>query len=155
MHDHARTDDGRFDRLRLPVFDPDPALWARVVAARRRQLRVRRGSFALAAAAALGTLAIWLPRPFLPLQQDIVSGQRESRALESEWQHLAPSQRIAPADLTRLRVIDAALQAAYDHGGAADEVAPLWRERNQALRGLITRVRSPATDGEALVVTRI
>ena len=154
MHDHEHAGNERIDPLRLPVFNPGPALWSRVVAARQRQLRRRRGGFALAAAAAIGAIAMLLPRPLPPLQQDIASGQRESRALESEWQHLAPPPQGIATDLTHLRVIDAVLQAAYDHGAAAEEVAPLWRERNQALRGLITRARSPETS-EALVVTRI
>jgi hypothetical protein len=29
------------------------------------------------------------------------------------------------------------LQSAYDRGAEGDELAPLWKERNEALRGLI------------------
>jgi hypothetical protein len=147
-HNAARTVLGR-----LPVFSPDPALWTRVVAARQRVVR-RRQVFAVAAAAAIAVAALLVPRPLPPLQQDLAGGLRESRALESEWRQVATSQRGAAPDLIRLRVIDAELQAAYDRGAAAGELAPLWRERNQALRGLIARVQDPAR-GEALAVTRI
>jgi hypothetical protein len=29
------------------------------------------------------------------------------------------------------------LQSAYDRGAGSDELAPLWQQRNEALRGLI------------------
>ena len=52
------------------------------------------------------------------------------------------------------RRIDAALQAAYDRGARANELAPLWQKRNRALRDVIAQYRS-AGPGDALAVTRI
>ena len=136
------------DLRQLPVFKPDSALWPRMVAAQQRRTRVqrwRRGSFSLAAAAAVCAAVV---------QQEIAAGQRESQTLESQWLQLANSTRPGATGLARVRVIDDALQAAYDRGAQADELAPLWRQRNQALRGLIARVQD--TDpNDALAVTRI
>jgi len=66
-----------------------------------------------------------------------VEGQRESQALEREWHSLTPVSARPSVDVARLRIIDAALQSAYDRGADSDELAPLWKERNEALRGLI------------------
>ena len=38
-------------------------------------------------------------------------------------------------------MIDTALQSAYDRGARADELQPLWKQRNDALRGLILTAR--------------
>jgi negative regulator of sigma E activity len=145
------------DLRQLPVFKPDSALWPRMVAAQQRRTRVqrwRRGSFSLAAAAAVCAAVVLLPHPLPPLQQEIAAGQRESQTLESQWLQLANSTRPGATGLARVRVIDDALQAAYDRGAQADELAPLWRQRNQALRGLIAHVQD--TDpNDALAVTRI
>ena len=77
--------------------------------------------------------------PRAPTGTVAIEGQRESQKLEREWQALAPAPAgIRPsASIARLQVIDAALQAAYDRGARADELAPLWKQRNEALRGLI------------------
>jgi len=74
------------------------------------------------------------PKPGEPVTLD---GPRESQALEREWQALTPASARPSADLARLRIIDAALQSAYDRGAGSEELAPLWKERNEALRGLI------------------
>ncbi len=50
--------------------------------------------------------------------------------------------RAACASLARLYMIDAALQAAYDRGAQPDELQPLWKQRNDALRGLILIART-------------
>jgi len=145
------------DLRNLPVFAPDPALWPRVLAAQRRRTRLRRlreGGFSLAAAAAVFAAVLWLPHPLSGPQQELAATQGESRRLETEWHHLGGQPLQGAAGVTRLRVIDDALQAAYDRGAGAGELAPLWQQRNQALQGLIERVRG--TDGHAaLLVTRI
>jgi hypothetical protein len=51
-------------------------------------------------------------------------------------------------------LIDATLQAAYDRGARADELAPLWHQRNEALRGLITQFQTSGAH-EASAITRI
>jgi hypothetical protein len=141
----------------LPVFAPDAALWPRIAAEQQRRVRMRRlrgGGFSLAAAAAICAIVIGLPHPLPPQQQALAATQRESQMLEGEWHRLVVPANQTASGLSRLRGIDAALQAAYDRGAEADELAPLWQERNQALRGLIARVQS--TGGRDLAaVTRI
>lgn len=142
----------------LPVFEPDPALWPRIRAAQQRRMRMQRlrnGGFSIAAAAAVCVIVLGLPRPLPPEQQMLAATQRESQALEGEWHRLVvPASQTAPVGLSRLRSIDAALQAAYDRGAEADELAPLWQQRNQALRGLIARVQG-TTGHDEPAVTRI
>lgn len=126
----------------LPVFAPDAELWPRIVAAhaRRKAMPRPRRWIAVAAVAAAAVVAIvTVPqltgtKPGEPLA---IEGQRESQALESEWRALTPVSARPSVDLARLRVIDAALQSAYDRGADRDELTPLWKERNEALRGLI------------------
>lgn len=158
MHDrsiqHAR---GALDLRALPVFAPDPNLWTRVVAQQRRRVRAQRwrqGGFALAASAALCAALIGLPRPQPSAPPEMAAGQRESQVLESEWRHVAATLPPHAARLMRVRAIDAALQSAYDSGATEKELAPLWQERNQALRGLIAQ-NPEANPSDAAAVTRI
>jgi hypothetical protein len=127
----------------LPVFAPGAGLWTRIAAehARRKATpRPRRWiGVAAAAAAAVVVAIVAVPRltgtkPGAPIA---LEGQRESQALEREWHSLTPVSARPSVDLARLRGIDAALQSAYDRGANSDELAPLWKERNEALRGLI------------------
>jgi hypothetical protein len=157
MHEDQRQSfNGRIDWERLPEYAPDPQLWPRVLAARQRRTRTRRqrrsGLFALAAAALVVATVFSWPQP--PLQQKIAAGQRESQALESRWRHLSSAHSSDPIAAARVRGIDEALQAAYDRGGANNELAPLWQQRNQALRGLIARFQDTRGDAES-AVTRI
>jgi hypothetical protein len=127
----------------LPVFAPDPGLWPRIAAEHAKRSatpRPRRWIVAsMAAAAAAVAVIVTVPRLIgtKPGEPIALEGQRESQALEREWQALTPASARPSVDLARLRVIDAALQSAYDRGAASDEIAPLWKERNEALRGLI------------------
>lgn len=146
-----------FDPRQLPEFEPDSGLWARIEAAQRAEQRVRRwrtGGWVAAAAMLAGVAVLLLPRASPSLSQDAVVGQRESQVLESEWQQLASGGRTGTGGTTQLRVIDDALQAAYDRGAAADELARLWQERNQALRGLIAGFQRSGTR-DMLAITRI
>ncbi|HEY0179254.1 MAG TPA: hypothetical protein VGC30_06445 [Dokdonella sp.] len=147
--------DGGFDARRLPEFAPSPQLWPRIVAARRRQQRARRWRLGGAAAAAVGACAAaaWLALPAPLAQRDVAADQRESRRLEREWRDLAGAERSAAAAFASVRLIDAALQAAYDRGARPEELVPLWQRRNETLRGLIGYVRGAAMD--APVVVRI
>jgi hypothetical protein len=145
------------DLRQLPAFEPGSGLWSRIEAAhfaQRRRRRWIRGGFAAAVAMLAGVAVLLLPHPLPNLAQDTAAGQRESHALESEWQRLAGGVRPVVGGTTQLRVIDAALQAAYDRGALPDELAALWRERNQALRGLIARFQDNGTR-DPLAVTRI
>lgn len=158
MDERRFTTEGlRFNSQALPVFVPDAGLWPRVVAGelkRRRTRRIQRSSALVAAAVFAVAALVFMPHPQAPLQLEVAAVQRESQALESQWHqvpHAAPS---SAANLARVRMIDANLQAAYDRGASARDIAPLWRARNTALRGLIAHVRD--TDmNSAQLLTRI
>lgn len=144
------------DVTKLPEFAPDPALWSRIVAAHEARRRRRRlGGAGLAIAAAVFAAVLLVPRaPLVPTGLDAVAaGERESRLLEDEWLRLAADARPLPS--ARLRALDAALQAAYDRGAPGSEVAPLWRQRNEALRGLIVRAQQGVAVDAVATVTRI
>ena len=123
----------------LPEFQPSADLWPRIAAAhatRRRAPRPARWIGAVAAAAAVVLAAVvFVPRTHTGA--GLVEGQSESQQLEHEWQSLSPAAARPAAGLARLHMIDAALQSAYDRGAQADELKPLWKQRNDALRGLI------------------
>jgi hypothetical protein len=126
----------------LPVFAPDPGLWSRIAAEHQKRAakpRPRRWIGFAAAAAAAVAVVVTVPRltGTKPGEPIALEGQRESQALEREWHALTPVSARPSVDLARLRVIDAALQSAYDRGAGSEELAPLWKERNEALRGLI------------------
>ncbi|HEX5123171.1 MAG TPA: hypothetical protein VFV97_07975 [Rhodanobacteraceae bacterium] len=126
----------------LPVFAPDPGLWPRIAAEHAKRTakpRPRRWIGFAAAAAAAVAVVVMVPRLTATKHGEPVAldGQRESQALEREWHALTPVSARPSVDLARLRVIDAALQSAYDRGAGSDELVPLWQQRNEALRGLI------------------
>ena len=129
----------------LPVFAPDAELWQRIAATHRARRNGRRNvrwaAIAAAAAIVVGATALVPSWNRVPTLAD---GPRESQALEREWRMVAASAQRPAADLARLHVIDAALQAAYDRGAHDDEIQPLWKQRNQALRGLILTARTDA-----------
>lgn len=133
----------------LPVFAPDANLWSRIAAARastqtlRRDARPRWYRWAgVAAAAAVIAVTALVTGPRMRTEPALVDGQRESQTLEREWQTLTPAAARPAASLARLYMIDAALQAAYDRGAQPDELQPLWKQRNDALRGLILIART-------------
>lgn len=126
----------------LPVFE-SADLWPRIRAEHERRQRargLRRLTAIAAAAAVVAAVIVAVPRPQPDAQ--LVEGQSESRTLEREWQALPSAAARPAAGLARLHMIDAALQAAYDRGAEADELSPLWRQRNEALRGLILSART-------------
>ncbi|HVT33597.1 MAG TPA: hypothetical protein VHE32_13180 [Rhodanobacteraceae bacterium] len=132
--------------LDLPVFEPDATLWPRIVAARAAAgaPKRQRVSWLIGAAAAAAVFATLLAvMPHAPTESPLAESQRESQSLEREWHALSPA-TAQPAGLTRLHVIDANLQSAYDRGAEADELGPLWKQRNDALRGLILAARADA-----------
>lgn len=144
------------DLRQLPEFTPGAHLWPRIAAAQQRRMRLRRwGRGGIAAAtAAVVCAAVLLTSYRIQPQQLVADGQRESQVLEGEWRRLAGASDPGSGGLTRLRFIDATLQAAYDRGAQADELAPLWRQRNQALRGLISHFQNPNAR-DATTLTRI
>lgn len=144
----------RLDLRQLPVFEPDPALWSRIAAVHLRRRRVRQWSFAAAATVLVGIAAALVVRPTPAPGPSWAQAQSESQRLEAQWRQLADGGRPVAVGLTRLRSIDAALQAAYDRGAEAKELEPLWKQRNDALRGLIARFQD-ASAYDATRVTRI
>lgn len=143
------------DLQQLPQFTPPASLWLRIETAWRRRLVTRRWQAgSIVAVAAVAALVVLLPRALPIAQSDVAQGQRESQALEREWQQLARSGSGTTAASIRLRAIDGALQSAYDRGAQGNELAPLWRERNEALRGLITGFEDKDSHA-ALTLTRI
>lgn len=123
---------------RLPEFEPDPRLWSRIVAARQHRQRVRLGWIATGLAATLAAVAL-LPRFAVDRDAaDLASWQRQAQALEREWQARSGGEGDARAR-AQLRLIDGELQAAYDRAATAIELAPLWRQRSEALHDLIDR----------------
>ncbi|MGA9341364.1 MAG: hypothetical protein WBV61_03405 [Rhodanobacteraceae bacterium] len=127
----------------LPEFAPDAALWPRVQAAhrrRRRQRAVRRVGFGAAIMVLLVAIIVVMPRaPDQSAHSHLATSQQESHRLERKWQDTrgdAPDNPIARANV---RLVDRALQAAYDRGAAPAELELLWRKRNEALRRLVSR----------------
>ena len=139
--------------LRLPEFEPDPMLWSRIVSAHALQARAarrRRAGWIGSALAATVAAFVVLPRiGDLPRGQDEAwQWQQRSQSLEHEWRASAR----APGDpraRAQLHLIDDALQAAYDRGATSRELAPLWKQRSEALHSLINN------DHQRSAVTRI
>lgn len=137
----------------LPVFDPDPALWVRIQALDQRHRQRRRIRFAALAgglATLLAALALVVPGgPWHPAESaDLALRQATSQQLQEQLASVA-SARADVSALSDLRVIDAALQAAYDRNATDDELDALWIMRNGALRAL------GADAGPSRSVTRI
>lgn len=123
----------------LPEFDPPADLWPRIAAtyARRRQNR-RRALFGTALAAGIALLAVAVPyRTAPPADRALAELQLRSQALEHELAGLSARGAASIGSEIELRAIETALQSAYDRGGAADEIAPLWQARNDLLSSLI------------------
>ena len=141
-----------FDAAKLPVFMPDPSLWPRIVAARRRRQHARRwGLGGLAAAAVFGAaLVLSWPRPADVTVSPLAAGQGESQRLEREWRRLSADRGIPTGRTTRLRVIDATLQSAYDRDASAAELTELWQLRTAALRQLISGLRDEGGDASPM-----
>jgi len=128
----------------LPVYAPGADLWPRIAAAHASSRRTRRPRYQWAAIAAAVAVMVGVVMivPRTERASGLTEGQRESQTLEREWQALSPASSRPASGLARLHVIDTALQSAYDRGARADELQPLWKQRNDALRGLILTART-------------
>lgn len=136
----------------LPEFDPPPQLWARIEAAHRRRQRRRRivqWGAGMAAALVFAALVTLLPSaPTVPAgSTPLAQLQRQSHELEQRYAGLEAA--TAADGETELRTVELALQRAYDRGASAEELLPLWQQRNEVLSSLI----AVAADGAQL--TRI
>jgi hypothetical protein len=161
MSEASDSPAGAFDPRALPAFTADAALWPRLAAARRRQLH-RQRAMRVGAIAAIAVAAVaWLGWSGMPRQPPALQAvhatageaMRESQELERQWRELAGnSGRLPPT--ARVQAIDAALQSAYDQRAGEADLAVLWRQRNDALRGLIAGAQD-ATDAGPGRITRI
>lgn len=132
----------------LPEFDPPPDLWARIAAAhdRRRTRRRLQWGAGLAAVLVLAAVVMLAPRSEPPSALALL--ERQSQELEQIYAGL-PTTASPLENEAELHAVEAALQHAYDRDAAADELVPLWQQRNAVLSGLIAL----AADGAQL--TRI
>ena len=124
----------------LPEFDPPPQLWERIQAAhaqRLRQRRLVRWSAAAAMVLAVAGLVSVVAPPAPPARPAaLLQLERQSQELEQVYAGLA--QPFSPLESeVELHAIETALQQAYDRGAAAEELAPLWEQRNAVLSSLI------------------
>lgn len=132
--------------LRLPEFDPDPALWQRIQTARHRQIVRRRwrhaGAFSLALVVFGFSLALVVPRGESLDRglSEMSAWQQRSSALERDWLATFPDAAQARPD-PELALIDHNLQQAYDETASTRDLIPLWEQRNQAMQEMIQRGR--------------
>lgn len=158
-HDRGHVSDSC---LKLPQFAPDSGLRARVLAAyerhwrRRRMWRIARmgGLAASVAAVALLLQAHWRSAGGPVSMALDTSPLALSQSLEQEWFE-ADATSLAPGSASRMRAIDAQLQAAYDRHADAAQLSALWTQRNAALRGLIRAARHDGAVASEPRATRI
>lgn len=137
----------------LPEFDPPAHLWVRIEAEhqrRRQRRRVTQWGTSIAAVLALAAVLLLVPEQSAGPGGSSPLALLESRSQELEQMYASLSQSAAALDNeAELRAVEVALQQAYDRGAAADELMPLWQQRNEVLTNLIAL----AADGAQL--TRI
>ena len=135
----------------LPTFEPDPALWSRIAAAREGQLRQRRrrrliGVTSGFATAAVLLVAVLIGAPADPIKMEATADwQAQARALELRWQGQSEGSALHPAQRLQLQSIDRALQAAYDRGEGDEQLSMLWQARSEALSRLLAGDRASRT----------
>lgn len=109
----------------LPDIPLPDALWQRVEAGRRQKMRRRKLGTGIATLALVAVMATPL---FMPLFTGADAGRGEP---------LVAHQSTDRGDIQNdLRVLDQALQAAYDRGADDAEIAPMWVARNALLASL-------------------
>lgn len=111
----------------MPDAAPPSALWPRLEASRRRQLRQRRNG-----AVAAGSILVLACASTMPWTLPTGPGAGPSTARVVA---VARSPHDVAADL---RAIDHALQVAYSRGASDDELTPLWNARRQMLARVST-----------------
>ncbi len=124
---------------------PSPDLWSRIAGAHRARQRRRRLTSASAMLVLIATVAMTLPtwrRAVVPT----IDWRARAQALELQLDALpmpvnsSPMARLAESELARL---DRDLQATYDRGAPASDVAALWQRRSQLLSALLSVRRPP------------
>jgi hypothetical protein len=137
----------------LPSFEPAPALWARIEAARPHRPARTWPGWSMAAAlvvAALGAAA-WLDpleRATMPRPAPLAAHLDEARALEAALVD-ARAAGVANPDVLALErelaASDAALQSAYDRRADSRELDALWHARVERLSQLVVAYRHSAS----------
>jgi len=134
-----------------PAFMASADLWPRIAAehlARRGRRRARRAAAATGACVLVAAaLAFTWPVRNSPPGVD---WQARAQALEIELNAARAVSPVLAADAeTEIARVDSALQAAYDRGAQATELAGLWKKRSELLSALL------AARQQQLVLTRI
>ncbi|MGH8041849.1 MAG: hypothetical protein ACREPN_07385 [Rudaea sp.] len=133
---------------RLPAAPsqlPSPDLWSRIAGAHRARQRRRRLTAVSAVLVLIAAVAMTLPA-WRHAIAPTIDWRARAQALELQLDALpmpvnsSPMARLAESELARL---DRNLQAAYDRGAPAADVAALWQRRSQLLNALLS-VRRPS-----------
>jgi hypothetical protein len=127
-----------------PLSAP-PELWSRITIAHRTRSRRRRALQVLGSASVvlvMAAIAVGMQawRAHDPASQARINWQARAQALELQLDTLPlpPSDASAAVQTqSELARVDGYLQAAYDRGGAADEIGPLWQRRSELLDALL------------------
>ena len=132
----------------MPLAEPAPDLWSRILERHRREIaharrrRLLAAALAASAVVAAGTALVWRDRPDV----DSIDWQARAQALELRLHALEPAtQTPTPTAEFQLAQIDGLLQAAYDNGADRGEVIALWKRRSELLDTLV-RVRQRQPD---------
>jgi hypothetical protein len=137
----------------LPRFEPAPALWERIEAARPRRPAPSWPGWSMAAAlvvAALGVAAGLAPVHDAPAPRpaSLAAHLDEARALEAALIDARAAGVSNPDVLALERELassDAALQSAYDRRADARELDALWHARVERLSQLVVAYRHSAS----------
>lgn len=97
------------------------ALWSRLHDRHRRQIRRRRQALV----ASVGIVSVLLMSPLL-----LPDGPRHAPVASMP---LAATPALIVEPEARLRLLDAAIQNAYDEGASDDEIQPLWEARKRLI----------------------
>lgn len=132
----------RLQLRELPVAEPAPDLWPRIVARhtrRHRAARRRRNGLGIAAGLAAAALGVALGVSWRGgTAPERVDWQARAQALELELRATTGARgALSPDALGELARVDAALQAAYDEGADRARVGPLWKRRSELLSALL------------------
>lgn len=141
-HEDSLIDARPMSASLLPEFDPDPALWERILSGNDRRLRRRRNRRFAVLGVCLAVVVVFGLRVLQPAE-DVGDGVHAVADVRMESQDLQDALRgngngrVDSIVQSRLRLLDRDLQAAYDHGAGDAELQALWTLRKQLLEALV------------------